>query len=148
MNTGGSCPLCPEDPTAIWQNDELRVIDARHPDYPGYTRVIWNAHVTEMTDLDVPERQRLMRAVWIVEHTLRATLAPAKINLAEFGNQVPHLHWHIIPRWRDDPGFPEAIWAPTAGDPARLWAWTATKAELLARIPAYHDALRGALMKL
>lgn len=35
---------------------------------------------------------------------------PDKINLAEFGNMVPHLHWHIIPRYTDDSHFPESIW--------------------------------------
>jgi diadenosine tetraphosphate (Ap4A) HIT family hydrolase len=27
------------------------------------------------------------------------------------GNQVPHLHWHVIPRFADDAHFPDAIWA-------------------------------------
>jgi diadenosine tetraphosphate (Ap4A) HIT family hydrolase len=37
-------------------------------------------------------------------------LHPHKVNLASFGNFVPHLHWHIIPRWEDDSYFPESIW--------------------------------------
>jgi diadenosine tetraphosphate (Ap4A) HIT family hydrolase len=36
---------------------------------------------------------------------------PDKINLACLGNVVPHLHWHVIPRWRDDSHFPAPIWA-------------------------------------
>jgi diadenosine tetraphosphate (Ap4A) HIT family hydrolase len=35
---------------------------------------------------------------------------PDKINLASLGNVVPHLHWHIIPRWLDDSYFPLPIW--------------------------------------
>ncbi len=23
---------------------------------------------------------------------------------------VPHLHWHVIPRYRDDRHFPESVW--------------------------------------
>jgi len=38
-------------------------------------------------------------------------MQPTKINLASLGNQVPHLHWHIIPRYEDDPFFPESIWS-------------------------------------
>lgn len=106
-----SCPLCADDGASLWHNEELRVIDAGAAGHPGYTRVIWRAHVAEMTQLTPPERDRLMRVVWGVEQALRNTLAPDKINLAEFGNQVPHLHWHIIPRWRGDTHFPEAIWA-------------------------------------
>jgi len=73
--------------------------------------VILNRHVSEMTDLPPEERQSLMAAVWAVEEVLRAELAPDKINLASLGNVVPHLHWHIIPRWRDDMHFPAPIWA-------------------------------------
>ena len=37
-------------------------------------------------------------------------LQPDKINLASFGNMVPHLHWHVIPRFKDDMHFPNPIW--------------------------------------
>jgi diadenosine tetraphosphate (Ap4A) HIT family hydrolase len=33
------------------------------------------------------------------------------VNLAALGNQVPHLHWHIIPRFADDAHFPDPVWA-------------------------------------
>ena len=52
-----------------------------------------------------------MTVVWAVEAVLRQALEPAKINLASLGNQVPHLHWHIIPRFSDDAHFPDAVWA-------------------------------------
>jgi len=39
-------------------------------------------------------------------------MQPTKINLASLGNVVPHLHWHVIPRWADDTHFPDPIWAP------------------------------------
>jgi diadenosine tetraphosphate (Ap4A) HIT family hydrolase len=51
-----------------------------------------------------------MNVVAGVERGLRIFLAPDKINLASLGNAVPHLHWHVIPRYRDDSHFPEAIW--------------------------------------
>lgn len=81
------------------------------PDYPGYCRVILERHVSEMTDLSAPERARLMNAVFAAEAVLREMLAPDKINLASLGNVVPHLHWHVIPRYRNDPHFPNPIWA-------------------------------------
>ena len=43
---------------------------------------------------------------------LRARLAPAKINLASLGNLVPHLHWHVVPRFADDSHFPQPAWGP------------------------------------
>ena len=142
-----SCPLCLSgDAPAIWRNQYLRVIDVPDADYPGYTRVIWNAHVTEMTDLDAAARQYLMEAVWKVEAALRSTLTPHKVNLAQFGNQVPHLHWHVIPRWPLDPHFPDAVWAvvrPRTPDEQREWQSLCAKQDRL--LPAYHEALRHAL---
>lgn len=89
---------------------------AAEPDYPAFTRVIWNAHVAEMSELGAADRDELMRVVLAVEQTQRAVLAPDKVNLASFGNVVPHLHWHVIPRWRDDRHFPEPVWgAPPTG---------------------------------
>lgn len=85
----------------------MRVDD---PALPGFCRVIWNRHVAEMTDLDAASQQTLMRVVFAVETAVRKCFAPDKVNLASFGNVVPHLHWHVIPRWRDDRHFPEPIW--------------------------------------
>ena len=95
----------------LWQDDTLRVVLADEHDYPGLCRVIWNAHVREMTDLDSADRTHLMAVVFAVEAALRARLAPAKMNVAALGNQTPHLHWHVIPRHADDAHFPAPVWA-------------------------------------
>jgi diadenosine tetraphosphate (Ap4A) HIT family hydrolase len=86
-------------------------------DCPGFCRVIWNAHVREMTDLEPAQIARLMGAVFAVEDALRAVLAPLKVNLASLGNLTPHLHWHVIPRFADDAHFPSPVWAPRQRDP-------------------------------
>ena len=114
-----ACELCEGDGgELIWRDEQCRVVCVQEPGYPGFCRVIWNAHVAEMTDLDGSERTRLMRVVFAVEAGLRALLRPEKINLASLGNLVPHLHWHVIPRYRDDRHFPNAIWADGA-EPSR-----------------------------
>jgi diadenosine tetraphosphate (Ap4A) HIT family hydrolase len=85
----------------------VRVADVH---YPGFCRVIWTAHVREMTDLSPAQRSALMQVVFAVEDMVRRLFKPDKINLASFGNMVPHVHWHIIPRWTDDRHFPEPVW--------------------------------------
>jgi diadenosine tetraphosphate (Ap4A) HIT family hydrolase len=106
-----SCPLCDAPGgTLLWQDDFCRVIRADEPDYPGFLRVILNAHVREMTDLPPAERQAMMRVVFAAETALREVMAPDKVNLASLGNVVPHLHWHVIPRFADDPHFPNPVW--------------------------------------
>lgn len=92
------------------QTPAWRVVRVNDPDYPGFCRVILNAHVREMSDLPFAERQQLMSVVFAVEEAVRILFQPDKINLASFGNMVPHIHWHIIPRWNTDRHFPEPIW--------------------------------------
>ena len=95
----------------LWHDGFCRIVLVEEPDYPGYCRVILERHVSEMTDLTPPERARLMDAVFAAEAALREVLTPDKVNLASLGNAVPHLHWHVIPRYRDDRHFPRPIWA-------------------------------------
>ena len=131
------CPLCHPGPEQILYRDaRLRVIGVDAPDLPGYCRVIWNAHVTEMTFLGATQRNRLMDGVWATEAAVRAVLAPDKVNLASLGNQVAHLHWHVIARFHDDPFFPDAIWAPARRPGrARPTDWTALATALRAALP-------------
>jgi diadenosine tetraphosphate (Ap4A) HIT family hydrolase len=106
------CELClQEGGEVLVRRPAWRVVLVDEPAFPGYCRVIWNAHVREMTDLSAAEQQQLMAVVWAVEKSLRAVLQPQKINLASLGNVTPHLHWHIIPRWQTDSHFPAPIWA-------------------------------------
>lgn len=107
-----SCIFCSDrDAPAIWRDTRLRIINAGDPDYPGFLRIVWQAHVREMTDLDLAEREHCLRVVLAVERALRDTLRPEKVNLASLGNQVPHVHWHVIPRFPDDAHFPDPVWA-------------------------------------
>jgi diadenosine tetraphosphate (Ap4A) HIT family hydrolase len=107
-----TCELCNTDGGALlWRDERLRVIRIDDADYPMFCRVVWNAHVREMTDLEEPQRQHLMCVVFALEQALRNLLNPAKINLASLGNQTPHLHWHVIPRFQDDRHFPQPVWA-------------------------------------
>jgi len=43
-------------------------------------------------------------------------LRPTKINLAAFGNMVPHLHWHVLARFDWDSHFPQPIWGAKQRD--------------------------------
>jgi diadenosine tetraphosphate (Ap4A) HIT family hydrolase len=101
MNPGGAI---------LWQSALCRVVRVDDPHYPGFCRVIWNDHVREMSDLEASQQALLMRVVFAVESVIRQLFNPDKINLASFGNMVPHVHWHVIPRWQDDRHFPEPVW--------------------------------------
>lgn len=105
------CVFCETDGgQVLWRDDRLRVIAPEEQDYPGFLRVVWHEHVAELTGLPAPDREQLMHAVFATESAMRELLSPHKINVASLGNVVPHLHWHVIPRFTNDPHFPNPVW--------------------------------------
>ncbi len=111
-----NCTLCkddlkPDEGQLIWRGDDCRVILFNDPDLPGFCRVIWNRHVAEMTDLTPGERDHMMTLVFAVEEAVRHVMHPDKVNVAALGNMVPHIHWHVIPRFKDDAFFPGSVWS-------------------------------------
>jgi diadenosine tetraphosphate (Ap4A) HIT family hydrolase len=137
-----SCPLCAEaGGTLLWQDEFCRVIRADEPDYPGFLRVVLSTHAKEMTDLPAADQLTLMRVVFAAEAALREVMRPDKVNLASLGNVVPHLHWHVIPRFADDPHFPNPVWGRKARDTPHAAApdldaqLAAALSRLLARAP-------------
>jgi diadenosine tetraphosphate (Ap4A) HIT family hydrolase len=111
-------------------------VAADEPGYPGFCRVVLERHVAEMTDLAPADRDTVMATVYAVESVLRALMSPHKINLASLGNMVPHLHWHVIPRFREDPHFPAPVWASArrTAVPARSVADAALASALVAQL--------------
>jgi len=107
------CPHCAAlNEDRLWEGDKFRIVLVHEAGFPGWCRVIWNIHVAELTDLALADRQAFLHAVMTVEALLRAHLRPTKINLASLGTGMPHLHFHIIPRFEDDPAFPDPVWLP------------------------------------
>lgn len=107
-----NCVFCAaEHEVPVHVSEKWRVLLVNDPDYPGFCRVVWNSHIAEMTDLSGAERTELMNVVWLVEKCIRKVMHPDKINLASLGNMVPHIHWHVIPRYIDDRHFPDSIWS-------------------------------------
>ena len=134
-----NCELCDVNTgEVIFGSARWRVLLVDDVNYPGFCRVVWNAHVKEMTDLSDSERNEFMHAVWAVEQVVRDVMVPHKINLASFGNIVPHLHWHIIPRYTDDAHFPNPVWATANADlpdvSARIALLPQLRTELLKRL--------------
>ena len=111
-----NCTLCkdelkPEEGELIWHGDDCRVIMVNDPELPGFCRVIWNHHVSEMSDLTYGEREHIMSLVFAVEEVIREVMDPDKVNIASLGNMVSHVHWHVIPRYQDDAYFPGSPWS-------------------------------------
>ena len=78
--------------------------------YRGYTVVIAKTHATELYHLDVDELARYLSDMVGVARAINQAFTPRKMNYECLGNTVPHLHWHLFPRYADDPNPTRPIW--------------------------------------
>jgi diadenosine tetraphosphate (Ap4A) HIT family hydrolase len=115
MNDMTVCQMC-----SRWDTDsDLRIMELPHSYvilnrdqyFPGYTLLFTKVHATELFHLDRDLRAALTEEVSSVAQALYTVYSPAKINYELLGNMVPHIHWHIVPRFRSEPLWPRPIWA-------------------------------------
>ncbi len=78
--------------------------------FPGWTVVVFQRHATELFHLAPTERFQLMEEVNLVAKALAEVFEAKKINYELLGNQLPHIHWHLIPRLAADPAPLEPVW--------------------------------------
>lgn len=64
----------------------------------------------ELTDVPKPLRKSLYEVMEIIEELMREYYQPEKINIAAFGNYLPHMHIHVMARFKQDSYFPEPMW--------------------------------------
>lgn len=110
-----NCPMCRR-----WKEDaDLRIAELNHCQvvlnrdqfFPGYTLVFTKRHATELFHLEASVRQGVMEEVIEVAGALDRVYRPGKMNYELLGNMVPHIHWHLVPRFTDDPLWPRPIWS-------------------------------------
>jgi len=78
--------------------------------FPGWTVLVLKRHATELFELTHVERSQVIEEVSAVAHALAEVFKPVKVNYGLLGNQLPHIHWHVVPRLADDPAPLEAVW--------------------------------------
>ena len=112
--TDPSCKACAKTwPRADHVIADLGITTAYlHDDqfFTGWTVLVLQRHATELFHLTSTERMQLMEDVNQVAKALAQTYGAKKINYELLGNQLPHIHWHIIPRLATDPSPLEPVW--------------------------------------
>jgi diadenosine tetraphosphate (Ap4A) HIT family hydrolase len=78
--------------------------------FPGWTVVVFKRHATELFHLAPTERILLMEEVNRIANILAQVYEAKKINYELLGNQLPHIHWHVIPRLAGDSAPLEPVW--------------------------------------
>ena len=71
--------------------------------YPGRCVVALKGHARELFALEPARRQQFMDEVSAVAAAIQQGFQADKINYAIFGDAVPHLHFHLVPKRKDGP---------------------------------------------
>ena len=114
---GQDCPFDQPRSESTEEWDSIAKLDAstlclfRNQTYRGHSILIYDPKHAASPDQLTPEEWAVFcndahRAVVAI----RAICHPDHVNLECLGNQMPHLHWHVIPRYKDDARWPNPIW--------------------------------------
>lgn len=77
----------------------------------GYTIFLSKTHTDELHKLGSDKRELFLKEMAIVAEAVIKAFKPKKLNYELLGNSDSHLHWHLIPRYGNDPKPETAIWA-------------------------------------
>ena len=78
--------------------------------YHGYCILASRLHATELSQLDDEARLNFLDEMCMLARAVEDCFQPRKLNYEMLGNQTPHMHWHVIPRYRNDPDAAHSIW--------------------------------------
>ncbi|MDF4254374.1 HIT family protein [Streptomyces sp. WMMB303] len=113
MVDAAPCPFCTiitgGDASArlVYRSEKVTVFFPLDPATRGHTLVVPNRHVADFTDLTAAESRDLGEAVHQTARAIRSALSPDGLNViqstgASATQTVPHVHFHVVPRWHND----------------------------------------------
>ncbi len=116
--TSASCPLCDKLSASgelpgdqfVWQFAHSVAFLGPWQFYRGYCVLVARTHATELSQLAPPERRAYLDEMCLLAAAIESAFRPHKLNCELLGNQVPHLHWHLFPRYTHDPDFLKPVW--------------------------------------
>jgi diadenosine tetraphosphate (Ap4A) HIT family hydrolase len=122
-----------EDADFVATLAESHVVLADEQAYRGYCILFLRDHHEHLFDLPLDRQLRLYEDVARVGAALARELAPVRLNVACLGNMVTHVHWHVTPRYADDPEPQHPIWVRPLGE-RRLALAASERQQLVARL--------------
>ena len=111
--------------------------------FAGYSLLYCKHLATELDDLPRDVRVRYLEEMAQLAAAVRSVVQPYKLNYECLGNKVHHLHWHVFPRYPDDPQPEKPVWGQLPlGREANDWKFS------IARHGELRDRLRQTLMEI
>ena len=79
-----------------------KVILFKEQSHPGRVIVACKRHVDDITDLSPEERCQYMEDVSRTASCIHKLFHPDKINFGAYGDTMHHLHFHLVPKYKED----------------------------------------------
>jgi diadenosine tetraphosphate (Ap4A) HIT family hydrolase len=98
------------NPDFVAELSESYVTLADEQAYRGYCILLLKDHHEHLLGLPLERQLRLWEDVARVGVAVSRELAPVRVNVACLGNLLTHVHWHVTPRYPDDPEPQHPIW--------------------------------------
>jgi len=86
------------------------VVAGDHQFFKGYTLFLCKQHIAELHQLESDFKQKFLHEMSLVAEAVFKSFKPDVLNYEALGNAEAHLHWHIFPRYNDDPNPKGPIW--------------------------------------
>jgi diadenosine tetraphosphate (Ap4A) HIT family hydrolase len=146
--SAADCPFCnklsrlhelPGD-EVVWQFVYSVALLGPWQYYQGYCILAARRHATEFSQLPDADRRAYFDEMCCLARAIEDCFHPHKLNYELLGNQVPHLHWHLFPRYRHDPDHLRPVWLAldrSENDPVereRLSTGPAERIEIVRRL--------------
>ncbi len=116
--THPDCPFCHKlaelDTLAtediVWRFPQSIAVLGPWQYYRGYCVLVARQHARELFELPDETRRSYLEEMCLLARAIQQACSPHKLNYELLGNQVPHLHWHLFPRYSDDPARLSPVW--------------------------------------
>jgi diadenosine tetraphosphate (Ap4A) HIT family hydrolase len=94
----------------VWQFPHSVALLGPWQYYQGYCVLVARRHASELSQLDDDNRRAYLDEMCLLALVVEECFRPRKLNYELLGNQVPHLHWHLFPRYEHDPEVLKPVW--------------------------------------
>lgn len=120
---GKNCPLCaPRERYTefIYFVKKLSISTiylSKNQAYRGTVALVFDgSHTVSISQLTEQQWQQFSADIRVTEAAVQQAFTPDHINVESLGNSVPHLHFHLIPRYKSDARWGHPIWTTERKD--------------------------------
>ncbi|NEG96405.1 HIT domain-containing protein [Bifidobacterium sp. SMB2] len=86
----------------IYELPASKVVLFKEQSHKGRVIVASKHHVSEIVELSKEDRDAFFDDVDRVAKAVHATFHPDKVNYGAYGDTGHHLHFHLVPKYKDD----------------------------------------------